>query len=90
MLRVVAHGVQVFIATHNLFLLRELEVLLDGDEFKEMPRRFFALSPPPKVKIGGSDVGVTVQQGANVTDIDPLVLLDEDLAQSDRYLDLHA
>ncbi len=79
-LGVVKHGGQVFVATHSLFLLREFEVLFSGDEYGHVPRRFFAL--------GQGDGGVAVQQGDRIEDVDPLALLDADLEQSDRYLDL--
>ena len=71
-------GVQVFIATHSLFLLREFEILLE-DEFKEVERRYFALSR--------GDDGVEVTQADDLGGIDPLVLLDEDLSQSERFVE---
>jgi len=37
------NGVQVFIATHSLFLLRELETLSGKDKPSSVPARFFAL-----------------------------------------------
>ncbi len=79
------NGIQVFIATHSLFLLRELEILLN--QYAEMVRffgqeptkpRFFGLQP-------GTD-GITVQQGSTIEAIDPIAALDEALEQSDRYL----
>ena len=81
LLRIANEGVQVLAATHSLFLLREFEVLMQRDEFSQTPCRYFALAPP------AADGGVTVQQGDDLADIDPLALLDEDLDQSDRYLD---
>ena len=71
-------GVQVFIATHSLFLLREFEILLE-DEFKEVEQRYFALSR--------GDDGVEVTQADDLGGIDPLVLLDEDLLQSERFVE---
>lgn len=71
-------GVQVFIATHSLFLLREFEILLER-EFKEVEQRYFALCR--------GDDGVEVSQADDVAGIDPLVLLDEDLAQSERFVE---
>ena len=77
-LQICSHGVQVFVATHSLFLLRELETLLKEDRFSHIGQRYFALSP---------DVdGVDVQQGDSLDDVEPLVALDEELLQSDRYL----
>ena len=70
-------GVQVFVATHSLFLLRELEILLNH-EFAAVEQQYFALRP--------SDDGVDVSQADDIGDVDPLLLLDEDLEQSDRFV----
>ena len=72
-------GTQVFIATHSLFLLRELEVL-QAAEKKPVPQRYFALKQTAE--------GVEVEQGNTVEDLQTLVLLDEELQQSDRYMAL--
>lgn len=77
LLDVCREGVQAFVATHSLFLLREIEVLR-WTTYKDVQQRYFALE--------GTDNGVVVQQGSEVADVDPLALLDEDLEQSDRYL----
>ena len=77
-LRICEAGVQVFVATHSLFLLRELEILLEHD-FKEIDQRYFALRR-------GAD-GVEVSQDSEIGGVDPLILLDEDLAQSDRFVE---
>jgi len=77
-LRICEAGVQVFIATHSLFLLREFEVLLKH-EFREVEQRYFALRR--------GDDGVEVSQAYEVGGIDPLVLLDEDLSQSERFVE---
>ncbi|WP_133510584.1 AAA family ATPase [Candidatus Thiosymbion oneisti] len=76
------HGIQVFVATHSLFLLREFEVLSQGKEFKGVGQRYFALKPTEK--------GVQVEQGDDVEELQTLLLLDEELAQSDRYMDAGA
>ena len=70
-------GVQVFAATHSLFLLRELEILLKH-EFATVEQKYFGLKR--------SDDGVDVSQADEIEDIDPLLLLDEDLEQSDRFM----
>ncbi|MBI1901959.1 MAG: AAA family ATPase [Planctomycetia bacterium] len=72
-------GIQVFVASHSLFLMRELDILLQHDEFKGIPARFFGLHR--------GDDGVEVQQGESVDDIGPIDALQEELSQSDRYLD---
>lgn len=70
-------GIQVFIATHSLFLLRDLEILLAD---KPLDTAFFGLH--------ASDNGITVQQGASLYDIGDITALEESLQQSDRYLAL--
>ena len=76
-LRLCQAGIQVFVATHSLFLLREFEVLLHR-EFKRVKQRCFALDR-------GND-GVEVSRVDRIGDADPLILLDEDLEQSDRFI----
>ena len=73
-------GVQVILATHSLFLLREVEILqMNPASAVEPAPRYFALD------LKQDEVLVT--QGDDVADIDPLVALDENLCQSDRYLE---
>ena len=71
-------GIQVVVGTHSLFLLREIEILTAQKPFKSIPQRYFAL--------GKTDSGVKVQQGDSVDEINPFVMLDEELAQSDRFI----
>lgn len=71
-------GIQIFIATHSLFLLREISILLQSKEFKTTKVQFFGLQL--------SEGGVHVQQGNSVEDMGSLVSLDEELNQSSRYL----
>ncbi len=73
-------GIQVFIASHSLFLLRELEILSEYDKFKEVKTRYFSLCLEYDE--------VTVEQGDSIEDLQTLVLLDEELLQSDRYMKL--
>ena len=72
-------GVQVFIATHSLFLLRELHIQLQNPEVQGTGGRFFGL------QLG--DNGIDVQQGDSIDDIGAIASLDEELIQSDRYLE---
>jgi predicted ATPase len=71
-------GIQIFIATHSLFLLRELDILTSEKAFKKTPCRYFALKRDADA--------VTLEQGDRVDDLQTLVLLDEALEQSDRFL----
>ena len=71
-------GVQVFVATHSLFLLREFEILLKH-EFATLEQKYFGLKR--------SDAGVDVSQADAIGDMDPLLLLDQDLEQSNRFVD---
>lgn len=71
-------GIQVFIATHSLFLMRELEILLTDPNRKKLGVRYFGLQ--------SIEDGVSVLQGASLDDIGDITSLDESLQQSDRYL----
>ena len=77
-------GIQVFVATHSLFLMRELDVLLRQKEshelFENVEAKFFGLHPTEKN-------GVRVQQGESIDDIGEIASLEEELGQSDRYLE---
>jgi predicted ATPase len=78
-LQIAASGIQVFIATHSLFLLRELHVV-QKREFSSFDTRCFGLH----IETDGS---VTVRQGHTMDDIGEIAALDEDLQQSERYID---
>lgn len=73
-----AEGIQVFIATHSLFLLRELDLLL-AKGGKKYHARFFGLQR--------TDDGVRIEQGPSVDDIGAIAVLDEELEQSTAYLE---
>lgn len=72
-------GIQVFVATHSLFLLRELEIL----KSESFDARFFGLHLQP-------DGTVSIESGETMDDIGALAVLDEELQQSDRYLEREA
>jgi predicted ATPase len=80
-LQVAKNGIQIFVATHSLFLLRELHILLQQPEFKSLDTRCFGLHLQP-------DGSVTVDQGRTMDEIGDITSLDEDLQQSDRYLSI--
>ncbi|HET7231657.1 MAG TPA: AAA family ATPase [Longimicrobium sp.] len=75
-------GIQVFVATHSLFLLRELELVLQQPRQKRPECQFIGLHR--------GDGGVDVFQGATVDDIGEITALEEELRQSDRYLEVEA
>lgn len=79
-LNLCSSGIQVFIASHSLFLLRELEILSKDPGLVSVGRRYFALA-------AGAN-GVEVEQGDSSEEVQTLVLLDEELVQSDRYLEI--
>jgi energy-coupling factor transporter ATP-binding protein EcfA2 len=84
--RVILHlsgtGIQVFLATHSLFLMREFDILLKTDEFESIRARFIGLQ-----RQAG---GVVVEQGDTIDEIGVIAALDEELHQSDRYLEAGA
>lgn len=75
-----SHGIQIFIATHSLFLLRELEILRSQQAIGKIETRYFGL--------GINDSGVSVTQGDKLEDIGNIAALDESLMQSDRYMEV--
>ncbi len=76
-----SQGIQIFLATHSTFLLREISIICVQEP--EVDVRYFALSAS-----GNDDVSV-LEQGSSVDELDTLVLLDEELSQSSRYMDLN-
>jgi len=79
LLSLVKSEIQVFIATHSLFLLRELEIL-SHMESDNIPQRYIVLN--------GKEDGIQVLQSSTMEEAEPIVSLDEALEQSDRYLDM--
>ncbi|KPB38076.1 putative ATP-binding protein [Pseudomonas savastanoi pv. phaseolicola] len=74
-----SQGVQVFIATHSFFLLKELDLL---SRQKPFPLQYWGL------KKEESADGVSVEQADVLNGLSKLVMLDEELAQYDRELDI--
>ena len=72
-------GIQVFIASHSLFLLRELYILSQHKDFKQVLSQYIGLQR--------GDDGVEIHQGDTIDDIGEIDALQEELSQSDRYLD---
>lgn len=72
-------GIQVFIATHSLFLLRELHIL-QAKATQKLDIKYFGLHR--------RDGGVEVKQGRDMADVGDVAALEEDLDQADRYIDV--
>lgn len=72
-------GVQVFLATHSLFLLREFEILTRTDRYRSVKTQYIGLHM--------EDDRVLVEQGPRIKDIGDIAALDEELQQSGRYLE---
>ncbi len=77
--QVALSGIQVFVATHSLFLLRELHILQQA-EFQTLETRCFGLHT-------GENGSVEVKQGASMDEIGDIAVLDEDVQQAERYID---
>ncbi|MDM8546874.1 AAA family ATPase [Candidatus Venteria ishoeyi] len=76
------NGIQVFIATHSLFLLRELEILTSQSVHHHADAvQFFGFHK-------NTDVGMVVEQGNSLDDVGDIAALDEELIQSDRFMQI--
>lgn len=78
LVEIATKGTQVIAATHSLFLLREIELLLGSKGKSKVERQFIAL--------GGKPGAVVVSQGTHASSVNPILALDEEIDQSDRYL----
>lgn len=74
------NGIQVVIATHSYFLLKEID-LISRSRKEDVPITFIGLSK--------SDGAVRVEQGQKFQDLSSIVALDEELAQYDREQSLY-
>lgn len=72
-------GVQIIIATHSLFLLREIEIARSS----RTPRNLVHY-----VALSMKNDELQVSQGDSIEDVDPVASLEADLEQSDRYMGL--
>lgn len=73
-------GIQIFVATHSLFLIRELSILLQTAGFDGTAAHFIGLHR--------SEEGTSMAQGPTADDIGSIDALEEELSQSDRYLEI--
>lgn len=77
-----SNGTQIIIATHSLFLLRELD-LCERSKKKGKTKtssRYFALRKT-------DDRGIVIDAYDRVEDLTPLASLDAEIEQSDRYIE---
>jgi ABC-type transport system involved in cytochrome c biogenesis ATPase subunit len=72
-------GVQVFIASHSFFLLKELDMLAKKDPISQ---RFISLSR------GAEAPEINVDQADSLSQLGNIVALDEELAQYDREMEM--
>jgi ABC-type lipoprotein export system ATPase subunit len=82
LIKLCAQGTQVILATHSLFLLKEIEIQLEASDLA-IPGRFFALSR-------GDDGQVNVAAGDSLEEVEPIAALDAELEQSDRFNEIDA
>jgi len=68
------YGTQVILATHDLFLMKELSLLIESTP--KMSAQFLSLRL--------DEAGVAVEQGRLLEDLHTIIVLDEALAQDDR------
>lgn len=71
-------GIQIFITTHSLFMLREIDALLSS-EYKKVPVKYFSLV--------NADDGTKIYESNSYNDLDPLLLLDEEASQAEKYFE---
>jgi hypothetical protein len=77
-----ANGFQVVIATHSLFLLRELTLIRKNGK-NEIDAAYFALV---RDKAENGEEKVTIRRGKTEEEIEPIVALDEESKQASKYL----
>lgn len=77
LVQLASRGIQIVVATHSLFFLREVQIQLGKSQ---QQTRFFALSK--------DDGEVHLSQADSIEEIEPIAALDADLQQSDRYMEL--
>jgi len=69
-------GIQIFIATHSLFLINEIEIL--REEENQIKYFSFGFNKNKELRIS---------QSSHLEELEDLVLLDEEINQGDRFMD---
>ena len=72
-------GIQAHIATHSLFLMREIEILRKNTEYKKVDTQIFGLQK--------KDEKIVLEQGSSFDDLSTIMSLEEELSQSDRFME---
>lgn len=73
------HGIQIFVATHSLFFLKEIEILLSSSGKEKHDTRYVGLNV--------FDEDFYVEQGTRIEDLSVITSLEEELKQSDRFME---
>ncbi|HCL57005.1 MAG TPA: ATP-binding protein [Spirochaetia bacterium] len=73
-----SHGLQVFAATHSLFFLKEIEILSRMSKIQSS--RYIGLSEKNEEFL--------IEQGNDIADLSLITVLEEDLMQSDRFMEM--
>ena len=68
-------GIQVFLTSHSLFFIKELDFQLRKTQ--DVPSQWFAF--------GGNPEGITIAEGNSLEEVEPIRALDVEIDQSDRY-----
>ena len=82
-------GLQVFIATHSLFLLRELELLL-VEVGADQPSGQPGVQTPSFFGLHSGEEGIDVRSGPELAAIGSIAALEEELDQEDRAYGIEA
>lgn len=77
------HGTQVFVATHSVFILRELRMLIADDP---LATHYIGLQRAEPAENGGTLTGVSGTVAVNQADLPTLTALEEEADQAFRYL----
>lgn len=78
------HGTQVFVATHSVFVLRELRMLIDDDPILT---HYIGLERAPSSNDGSPLTGVSGMVTESQAELPTLIALEEEADQAFRYLD---
>lgn len=83
-----ASGTQVFVATHSVFMLRELEMLLEGGEHGIQPNYIGLHRDAPDPESGVVSRAVHAETAENAADLSAVAALRAESEQSLRYLEM--